>query len=130
MTCRWSSWPDLCRHRSMSKPLTYRHGLRGRFTVNGLQRCAGTTTLQRRLRQAFNGFNLVVGDVTSGEVAFVSNRGEQAPAFLRAGAYGISNGRLDAGWPKACRPAAVRSRRPSLHTSSTRDLSPLRLSGV
>ena len=50
--------------------------------------------------QAFNGFNLVVGDLASGEVAYASNRGGQAPVQLQPGAHGISNGQLHSQWPK------------------------------
>eukprot|EP00884_Botryococcus_braunii_P004614 jgi/Botrbrau1/14153/Bobra.182_3s0093.1 len=52
--------------------------------------------------QAYNGFNLVVGDAMSQEVAYLSNRGEKAgkPQVLRPGLHGLSNGTLYDSWPK------------------------------
>ena len=65
----------------------------------------------------------MVGDVVSGEVAYISNRGGQTPAQLQPGAYGISNGRLDAKWPKVPRRPAMpihkRRTMPRLHFMST-----------
>ncbi|MGB2818581.1 MAG: NRDE family protein [Burkholderiaceae bacterium] len=58
---------------------------------------------------AFNGFNLLVGDVLPHEGAeasalhYYSNRLEQAPASLAPGIYGLSNGFLDTPWPKVTR---------------------------
>lgn len=52
--------------------------------------------------QAYSGFNLVVGDVVSQEVAYLSNRGKHAgqPQMLDKGIYGLSNGSLHDSWPK------------------------------
>ena len=48
------------------------------------------------------GFNLVVGDMKSGEVAYTTNRDPSSlgPLRLKAGVYGISNGVLSSKWPK------------------------------
>jgi uncharacterized protein with NRDE domain len=48
--------------------------------------------------QAFNGFNLLVGDPSG--VIWYSNRGEVQPQRLRPGVYGLSNHHLDTPWPK------------------------------
>jgi uncharacterized protein with NRDE domain len=45
----------------------------------------------------FPGFNLLVGDLD--ELHYVSNK-DEAPLMLAAGVYGLSNGLLDAPWPK------------------------------
>lgn len=52
--------------------------------------------------QAYMGFNLIVGDVLSQEVAYLSNRGKHSglPQVLRKGIYGLSNGSLHDMWPK------------------------------
>jgi len=47
--------------------------------------------------KAFNGFNLVVGDLN--EFAYLSNYGEGTQK-LKAGFYGLSNHLLDTPWPK------------------------------
>ena len=58
---------------------------------------------------AFNGFNLLVGDVLphDGEegsaLHYYSNRLDQAPRSLAPGIYGLSNGFLDTPWPKVTR---------------------------
>lgn len=48
----------------------------------------------------FNGFNLLVGDFVSRELAWYSNRGAAAPSLLPPGLYGLSNASLDTPWPK------------------------------
>jgi len=54
--------------------------------------------------QAYNGFNLLVGDTTS--AAWGSNRAPAARA-LTPGVHGISNAILDAPWPKVARTKAA-----------------------
>jgi uncharacterized protein with NRDE domain len=56
---------------------------------------------------AYNGFNLVLGDRE--QLIWYSNRGASDPRNgkpLEAGIYGISNGLLDAPWPKVVRTKA------------------------
>ena len=83
--------------------------LQARAEAVGLLRshCSFVTTIAQLIckthRQAYNGFNLVVGDLASGEVAYVSNRGGQTPTLLQPGVHGISNGQLQSRWPKVCR---------------------------
>lgn len=48
----------------------------------------------------YNGFNLIVGDWTRGELAWYCNRADRAPALLPEGTHGISNAVLDTPWPK------------------------------
>ena len=52
--------------------------------------------------QEHNGFNLVVGNLESEQVAYLTNRSDtaHAPVMLTPGLYGISNGVLDSKWPK------------------------------
>jgi uncharacterized protein with NRDE domain len=59
---------------------------------------------------AYNGFNLLVGDVLPGDgdtdlscLHYYSNRLEQSPRALEPGIYGLSNGFLDTPWPKVTR---------------------------
>jgi uncharacterized protein with NRDE domain len=57
--------------------------------------------------QAYNGFNLVLGDAHS--LYWYSNRGgadSRNGQALESGIYGISNGLLDAPWPKVVRTKA------------------------
>ena len=62
---------------------------------------------------AFNGFNLLVGDVFSpdgdagAELRYYSNRLAQPPRALEPGIYGLSNGFLDTPWPKVTRAVAT-----------------------
>lgn len=50
--------------------------------------------------QAYNGFNLIVGDFHKRKLAYFSNRSGQRPHELMPGLYGISNGVLESKWPK------------------------------
>jgi uncharacterized protein with NRDE domain len=59
---------------------------------------------------AYNGFNLLAGDVMPGDgddgassLHYFSNRLDQPPAPLAPGIYGLSNGFLDTPWPKVTR---------------------------
>ncbi len=52
------------------------------------------------LLQVYNGFNLVVGDMVSHQLAYLSNRAETGAQALEPGLHGISNGVLDSAWPK------------------------------
>jgi uncharacterized protein with NRDE domain len=55
----------------------------------------------RRLQpgaEAYNGFNLLVGDADG--VFWYSNRGGVEPVRLDSGVYGLSNHHLDTPWPK------------------------------
>jgi uncharacterized protein with NRDE domain len=55
---------------------------------------------------AFNGFNLLLGDVLTGDSSglhYYSNRLGEPPRALAPGIYGLSNGYLDTPWPKVTR---------------------------
>ena len=58
---------------------------------------------------AFNGFNLLAGDVMpidgseQGSLHYFSNRHEAPPRTLEPGVYGLSNAFLDTPWPKVTR---------------------------
>ncbi|MGH6609189.1 MAG: NRDE family protein, partial [Burkholderiaceae bacterium] len=61
---------------------------------------------------AYNGFNLLVGDVAPEEVVqprlnYFSNRNGEPARALLPGVYGISNGYLDTPWPKVARAVAA-----------------------
>lgn len=83
--------------------------------------------------QAYNGFNLLIGDLAQGSWHWASNRqftgGAQAPRIvpgwqqqtLQPGVYGLSNAFLDTPWPKTVAlktavDAALRPEAPALHT--------------
>jgi uncharacterized protein with NRDE domain len=51
--------------------------------------------------QRYNGFNLLVGDLSSSSAVQVSNRVDSSIQQLGPGLHGISNGKLGAAsWPK------------------------------
>lgn len=54
--------------------------------------------------QEYNGFNLCVADLVSGEFGYLTNRGKDAvakgPLKLEHQLYGLSNGVLQDMWPK------------------------------
>lgn len=57
---------------------------------------------------AYNGFNLLVGDLTPAtraapSVVYTSNRSGRPPQSLAPGVYGLSNAFLDTPWPKVTR---------------------------
>lgn len=55
--------------------------------------------------QDHNGFNLIVGDIATKELAYLTNRGtgKKGPTPLHAGLHGISNGGLSDRWVKVDR---------------------------
>jgi hypothetical protein len=70
----------------------------------------------------YNGYNLIVGDLGSMQLAYGSNRGEAAvhgPRLLAPGVYGLSNAVLDTPWPKVCL-FAFRRNTPSAHRQTRR----------
>lgn len=52
---------------------------------------------------AYNGFNLIVGDLTRRTLGWYCNRADTPPSLLPAGVHGISNAVLDTPWPKLVR---------------------------
>ncbi len=52
---------------------------------------------------AYNGFNLVVGDLSRRELGWYCNRADTPPCLLPSGVHGISNAVLDTPWPKLVR---------------------------
>lgn len=52
------------------------------------------------MAQAHNGFNLIVGDLRTGVLAYGSNRQNTEPSVLPPGVYGLSNSVLREGWVK------------------------------
>ena len=52
---------------------------------------------------AYNGFNLIVGDLTARVLGWYCNRADTPPSLLPAGVHGISNAVLDTPWPKLVR---------------------------
>jgi len=83
-------------------------------------------------RADYAGFNLVVGDIPSGQWAWMTNRAPANPASDRAcwhaqplppGIYGLSNAALDTPWPKtkALKQALASALAPAEKTTPTRD---------
>ncbi len=48
----------------------------------------------------YGGFNLLAGNLLTGQWHYLSNRNSQAPRRLPPGIYGLSNASLDTAWPK------------------------------
>lgn len=86
---------------------------RGALVLSALQapqRSGEWLETQAPRTAAFNGYNLLVGDVLPNHsgadgsaLHYYSNRLEQAPEPLAPGIYGLSNGFLDTPWPKVTR---------------------------
>lgn len=55
---------------------------------------------------AYNGFNLIVGDLSRRQLGWYCNRADAAPILLPPGVHGISNAILDTPWPKLVRKRA------------------------
>lgn len=55
---------------------------------------------------AYNGFNLIVGDLSRRELGWYCNRADTPPCLLPSGVHGISNAVLDTPWPKLVRKRA------------------------
>jgi uncharacterized protein with NRDE domain len=80
---------------------------RGHLVAGFLRSATAPAAYARELAadgDAYNGFNLLVGDGAS--LAYVSNRGA-GPRVLAPGVYGLSNALLDDPWPKVVRGKAV-----------------------
>jgi uncharacterized protein with NRDE domain len=86
---------------------------RGALVLSALQareRSGEWLAAQAPRTAAYNGFNLLVGDVLPNDsdpeasgLHYYSNRLEQPPQALAPGIYGLSNGFLDTPWPKVTR---------------------------
>jgi uncharacterized protein with NRDE domain len=55
---------------------------------------------------AYNGFNLIAGDLSRRELGWYCNRADTPPCLLPSGVHGISNAVLDTPWPKLVRKRA------------------------
>lgn len=83
---------------------------RGSLVVAALQ--SGQSASRWLVREAescnaYNGFNLLIGDASrNGELYYYSNRLGQPPKLLAPGIYGLSNAFLDTPWPKLTRAVA------------------------
>jgi uncharacterized protein with NRDE domain len=67
---------------------------------------------------AYNGFNLLVGDLPTRTLGWYCNRADAPPSLLPAGVHGISNAVLDTPWPKLVR------KRDELSALAARDCPP------
>lgn len=74
-----------------------RGGLIPAYLAGAIGPCAFLESLAPQATR-YTGFSLLLGDPT--ELAYFSNCGPAAPRRLPAGVYGLSNGTLDAPWPK------------------------------
>lgn len=91
-----TNYRDPTRHRAAARS-------RGDLVVDFLQSELDANTYMRALQpraDAYNGFNLVLGDAT--HAAYYSNMGGP-PQALSPGVYVLSNHLLDSPWPKALR---------------------------
>ena len=68
--------------------------------LSGTQSAADYLAQLHDQREAFSGFNLLLGD--AGQLWFYHSRDEKAQQ-LKPGTYGLSNARLDTSWPKLLR---------------------------
>ncbi|CAL5228674.1 g11847 [Coccomyxa viridis] len=78
---------------------------RGALPVDFLNSTLSPMQYLRTLRpEEYNGFNLCVADLVSGEIDYLTNRGKDAagrgPLKLEHQLYGLSNGVLQDMWPK------------------------------
>lgn len=76
---------------------------RGELTLGFLQGSADPATYSRQIQDRFDdyaGFNLLIGDRQS---LYYLNNHHQVMQKLESGVYGLSNGLLDAPWPKITR---------------------------
>lgn len=88
-------------------PLTYLrqleqsidHGRGAQIEVSVTPR-AGSAATPSPMPGAMPGFNLLVGNLLDGELAYYSNRANLPPRLLPPGCYGLSNALLDSDWPK------------------------------
>jgi uncharacterized protein with NRDE domain len=73
---------------------------RGHIVTDWLSGRESTSNFWARTAlSGYNGFNLIAADFLHGECIFASNV-DAAPKRLEAGVYGLSNGHLNAPWPK------------------------------
>jgi uncharacterized protein with NRDE domain len=84
---------------------------RGHLVANFLRSPASLSDALHELertQQAYNGFNLICGDIKSGELWWLSNRSENGKASrIAPGLHGLSNALLDTPWPKVARAKAA-----------------------
>jgi len=66
----------------------------------GVGPTVGSNPKPDAMPSSMRGFNLLVGDLIKGELAYYSNRANAPPRLLPAGCYGLSNALLDSDWPK------------------------------
>jgi uncharacterized protein with NRDE domain len=80
---------------------------RGHIVANFLRNPANLNEALHELERtqhAYNGFNLICGDINSGELWWLSNRSEHGKASpITPGLHGLSNALLDTPWPKVAR---------------------------
>lgn len=92
---------------------------RGRVVTDWLSGAEGTGDFWMRTGlSGYNGFNLIAADFLRGECFWGTNTGEH-PRRLERGIYGLSNGGLDAPWPKVA--ALKASVQASMSAASTGD---------
>lgn len=72
---------------------------RGALVVDWLTSALAAPAFVRALHPGYNGFNLVMADLSQGAWHWFSNRAE-GPLALGDGVHGLSNAALDTPWPK------------------------------
>jgi uncharacterized protein with NRDE domain len=95
---------------------------RGHIVANFLRSTANVGDVLHELertQQAYNGFNLICGDIKSGELWWLSNRSENGKVSrIAPGLHGLSNALLNTPWPKVARAkAALQTALTQAHTT-------------
>lgn len=72
---------------------------RGALVVDWLTSTASAPRFVSGLAAGYNGFNLVMGDIATGDWHWASNRAS-GPVALAPGLHALSNASLDTPWPK------------------------------
>lgn len=72
---------------------------RGALVIDWLAGNADAESFARDMKPGYNGFNLVVADLSRGAWHWISNRAP-GPVALSPGVHALSNALLDTSWPK------------------------------
>jgi uncharacterized protein with NRDE domain len=111
---RWAALTNFRRAGSYKEPAPSR----GRLVSDYLEGELAPDAYIARLRPSaheFNGFNLLVGDMT--QVLYFSNR-EPAPRAVMPGVHGLSNHLLDTPWPKVVNGKQTLAALPDAHADT------------
>eukprot|EP01125_Pyxidicula_operculata_P004463 TRINITY_DN1691_c0_g1_i1.p1 TRINITY_DN1691_c0_g1~~TRINITY_DN1691_c0_g1_i1.p1 ORF type:complete len:255 (-),score=10.21 TRINITY_DN1691_c0_g1_i1:10-774(-) len=86
------------------KPGSNKTSSRGQLVVDFLRGEQSPLEYLKHLKtigDQYEAFNIIVGDIQSGEICYLTNHGSEGPLVLQPGkVYGLSNEVLDSTWPK------------------------------